>query len=174
MTTLKEVKPLGKTCAACGRMRKSMKSLRYDPNTLLPYCETAYVCNENHPNSPQGIIDRQGELNLVTYDEALDIYRKSLEGEYGSERVRRIKHLLTTPHTVRILDPDMAEFLAEMRDRYHIETVSETIRQCILMLMDRMQKVDEQTSEAKEIVKETKAIENTIKDVESGDVFGTF
>lgn len=120
---------LGVQCNACGTNRK-YKSLGYDPETFLAYCENAWICNEHHPNSSANIIKRQSQIELVDYKTAVDLYSKTVILD-KSDKVRK---LMQNPLTVRIIKPEMAQFLIDEADTKSL-TISELVRSYIESLM---------------------------------------
>lgn len=127
---------LGRICAACGAERKK-KGIKYDPNTLIPYCENPYICNENHPNSPKNLIARGSELKLVSYAEAQELFKKYLELHQPTpERAEKIRRMTTQPSTFRIGDPKLAEFLLNLQEEFKFSSISDTIRYCIELVME--------------------------------------
>lgn len=123
---------LGRICAACGVQRK-IKSLLYDPSTFAPYCQSAYLCNDAHPNSPKNLILNQRETELISYSDANDAYKKHLISglQMNEDHVGQVQRLLRNPATLRIQDPKQAEFLVEMMVGMGFTSVSESIRHCI-------------------------------------------
>lgn len=128
---------LGKKCTACGRERSKTKAILYDPNTLLPYCEHPYICNTKHPNTPMKIVERGGELKLITYNEAQKAFKDHLmDTIIDPEQVERIKDIVDKPKSIRISSPELAKFLVETQEKYGFDSLSDTIRHCIRLVME--------------------------------------
>jgi hypothetical protein len=122
---------LGTQCVACGVKRKH-KSLRYHPETLMPYCENAWVCVEAHPNSPINLIERQSQMRLLTFKEANEAYGNGIINEH----TEKMKRLLGNPLTVRITSVEMAEFLIN-QSKISEKTISELVRGFVEDMMDK-------------------------------------
>jgi hypothetical protein len=135
-TQLTKALALGSSCAACGAGRKA-KNLRYDPATFLPYCDAPHICNEEHPNSHLNLIKRQAVAELVTSEEIKEAYQKHLLESYtNSDAAGKIHRLMLKPTTIRIMDPDMAEYLVNLQEEKHFESLAETIRYCIQIMKE--------------------------------------
>lgn len=127
--------PLGKHCSACGKERKS-KALRYDPVTLLAFCDNPYICSQDHPNSPYNILKNQQESLLVSYNEANESHKRQLLESFDSEIVSKIQAMLQKPLTLRIHDPAMAQFVVEFQEVAGLPTTSDVFRYAIEALMN--------------------------------------
>lgn len=138
---------LGSVCTACGVKRK-YKSLRYDSETFLPYCEHSYICSERHPNSVRNIITRQTEVTLITYQEANNMYMSGMSMTH-TERVRR---LLSSPCTVRITNLEMAEFLIQECDKNNL-SMSDLVRGYIQSAMGGQKPEEEEEPKPKKKIK---------------------
>lgn len=132
---MKTALTLGKVCAACGKERKS-KVLRYDPNTFQPYCDNPYICTPDHPNSAANIIARQKELLMIDFATANDAYKSQLLDSFDPSVVDQIQRLLNYPLTMRIQDPEMAQFMVEYKEEHDFDSMSEVIRYAVQMLME--------------------------------------
>lgn len=124
---------LGTTCTACHAERKQ-RQLGYDPETLLPYCIHAYMCNENHPNSVPNILKRQGELKLIPYAEAEAVCLGLIANK---EEYEAIKQMLSKPITLRIGDPELAKFILDLQKQLDLPDRSAAIRYCIQLVKDQ-------------------------------------
>lgn len=130
MTTLSNV--LGKTCVACGQERKKKDMLGYDPKTFEPYCISNHFCNEHHPNAPIPMLERGNILNLLPYDEAKEKYIKWIEEHHANpEKEKKIRRMVEHPSTLRIGDPELAEFVLDLQAEMNFTSVAEAIRFCI-------------------------------------------
>lgn len=137
---------LGVQCTACGTKRKH-KGLRYHPESFLPFCENAWVCNEEHPNSPVNLIKRQSQLTLLEYHEASQAYGNGTVAIH-SDKLRR---LLNNPLTVRITSVEMAEFLITESETSR-NTISDLVRGFIETMMGKREKFDKPVQQPKPIV----------------------
>lgn len=126
---------LEKFCAACGKERKR-RSFLYDPQTMKAYCANPYICNDDHPNSPQNIILRQEEAKLVSYDVANEGHKKLLLETFDATLVKKIKRIMQSPITLRIPDPAMAQFIVESQEELGTVDTSNTIRYFIQIAME--------------------------------------
>lgn len=152
---------LGKSCAACGKERKS-KYLMYDPETLKPYCENPYICNDEHPNSNKNLIKYQKVIQLIGYEDASEAFRLQLMESYKNDKdvVSRIQAILTKPSNIRIQDPELAKFLVEFQDAQGFDSLSETFRYCVQVVKDnRNQFINEHREAVEEHRKDQAAIE---------------
>jgi hypothetical protein len=135
-TQLTKALALGSSCAACGAGRKA-KNLRYDPQTFLPYCDAPHICNEQHPNSHLNLIQRQSVAELVSSEEIKEAYQKHLMDNYtDSDAAGKIHRLMLKPTTIRIMDPEMAEYLVNLQEDKSFVSLAETIRYCIQVMME--------------------------------------
>jgi hypothetical protein len=177
---------LGKTCTACGKERKG-KALRYDPITFDPYCENAYICNDQHPNSPKNLIERQAEFVLVGAEEANEAYKAHLLDVYEDKSVvEQIQKMLTHPITIRILTPAMAKFLIDYAHENETASQSDAIRNCVQTVMDNknqfvnehreLEKEDKKKKTAKAVAEEVSKPAEKVKKTEAADPdsFGEF
>lgn len=143
---------LGSTCAACGAGRK-VRNLRYDPNTFLPYCEKTHICNDDHPNSYLNVIVRGKITDLVTAEEISGAYQAHLISQYDPEMAEKLHRIVVKPTTLRIMDPEMAEYLVNLQKELALPSLAETIRHCIQL---NMENEGAYFREKREVVKETK------------------
>lgn len=150
---------LDKECTACGRGR-SAKALKYDPKTFAAYCDSAYICNESHPNSIANVIKRKSEVDLLPHDEAVERYKEMLESEYDPKMVLQIKKLLTGPISVRLLSKETAEYVAHIQRQYNLKTPSEAIRYCVQLAMGAPENSQEQEQTEVESEAEEDTTEN--------------
>lgn len=157
---------LGNRCNACGHERKT-RNLRYDPDTFMPYCENPWVCNENHPNSPKNLIKNQKETDLLTYVDATEAHKKHLTGNLNKESMQLIYRIMQKPLTIRIQDPEMAQFLAEFQGKAEKENLSETVRYCIQLVKENAGQFYNDHKEAMVEVHKAQNIEEVIKKVEA-------
>lgn len=175
---------LPKTCAACGKERKS-KALKYDPKTFEPYCDNPYICNDKHPNSTPNIIERRGEAPLITADEANEAYKAHLLDVYEDKSVvEQIQRMLTSPTTVRILEPAMAKFLIDFAQERSYTSQSEALRECVRIVMENKgqfineyrEAVVEQKKEdvAADVVSEIEGKKPKKEEPKDADSFGVF
>lgn len=157
---------LGKVCAACGKERKS-KALRYDTTTFNPYCENPYICNEEHPNSVKNLIANQRESKLINHDEAVEAYRKHLSSVYeDSDIVHKIHRMLTSPITVRVQKPEMAQFLIDLQVEKGVESLSEAIRYCVEVMMENKGIFLQDHKVAADNVRSEQAVKDAIAEIE--------
>lgn len=164
--TLQKALALGSTCAACGAGRKA-KNLRYDPNTFLPYCDAPHICNEEHPNSPKNLIKRQAIMELFTADDIREAYQKHLLDSYvNTDSAMKIHRLMIKPTTIRILDPEMAEYLINLQEEKEFDSLAETMRYCVQIMMENnSMSLQEMREQENERVKAAIAAE-TVKELE--------
>jgi hypothetical protein len=128
---------LGKTCTACNRERSKTKSIMYDSQTLMPYCEHPYICNTKHPNSPVNLIERGEELKLININDAQKLFKQHLIESVGDpKKIERIRNLVDKPTTIRVGSPDLAQFLLKLEEEYNFSSLADTIRFCIQMQME--------------------------------------
>lgn len=161
-TQLTKALALGSSCAACGAGRKA-KNLRYDPQTFLPYCDAPHICNEKHPNSPLNLIQRQAVADLVTSEEIKEAYQQHLIENYtDSDAAGKIHRLMLKPTTIRIMDPEMAEYLVSLQEDRNLESLAATIRYCIQIMMENNGVF---IKEHKELAKEAKKVEQAAEAV---------
>ena len=165
--TIKRVTPassvlsLGKSCAACGKERKS-KYLKYDPETLKPYCDNPFICNDEHLNSVKNLIKYQKESQLISFEQASEAFRRQLMESYKNDKdiVSRIQSILTKPSNIRIQDPELAKFLVEFQDEKGFESLSETFRYCVQVVKaNRNQFINEHREAVEEQRKDQAAVE---------------
>lgn len=126
---------LEKFCAACGKERKR-RSFLYDPQTMKAFCANPYICNDDHPNSPQNLILNQNQAVLVDYDTANEGHKKLLLESFDSAIVDKIKRIMQSPITLRIPDPAMAQFIVESQEELGTGDTSNTIRYFIQIAME--------------------------------------
>jgi hypothetical protein len=169
-TNLTKALALGSSCAACGAGRKA-KNLRYDPQTFLPYCDAPHICNENHPNSHLNLIKRQAVADLVSSEEIKEAYQQHLLENYtNSDAAGKIHRLMLKPTTIRIMDPDMAEYLVNLQEDKGLASLAETIRYCIQVMMENQGTFyKEHQEQAREVEKVEQAAE-AVKELEEPQV----
>ena len=157
---------LGKSCAACGKERKT-KYLRYDAETFKPYCENPYICNDLHPNSVKNLITNQTEIGLLTYEQASEGYKAYLMSSYNNgDVVSRIQAILTKPSNIRVQDPEMAKFLVEFQDEQGLKTLSETIRYCVQVVKDNKNQFNNEYRVEAENHRKEMVAANVVKDLQ--------
>lgn len=154
---------LGKTCIACGQERNKKDKIAYHPATFEPYCSSLYYCNEDHPNSPKNLALNvkdgkylpYGEVPLLGYDEAKEVYGKWLETHHSNpEKAKKIRRMVENPFTIRIGSPELAEFILNLQDEMAYTSISDTIRFCIQRMQEEHggfhQKVEAKKQEIRE------------------------
>lgn len=155
---------LGTTCTACGANRRR-KTVVYDPQTLLPYCHTPYICNEKHPNSPENLIDRGSQVTLVDYQEAQRLLKIALENDQAiGMEAERIRRMVTQPTSIRINDPELARFLIQIQNEFNFNSVSDAIRYCIELVKEnrgRFYADHRELKEQKELQEEAEKVLST-------------
>jgi len=122
---------LGTQCVACGTRRKH-KNLVYDAEHFQAYCENAYLCNQEHPNSPIKLIKRQTVVDMISYEQARADFKATIVVEVAD----KVKRILTYPLSIRIHDPDMANFLVKHAEITE-QNVSDLVRGFIQTMMER-------------------------------------
>lgn len=133
---IKTTHSLGSVCEACGTDRKQ-RLLAYDPNSFMPYCSHPYICNEDHPNSTQNLIDRGDVRELLNYDDALERYKEHLLTQHASpDVVQAIRNMIEKPTLFRVLEPEIAEFVVKLNKTLEHSSVSETIRHILRCMMN--------------------------------------
>ena len=132
---------LGKHCVACGKMRKK---LMYHPETLAPYCVSPYICTVHHPNSVDQVLERGKEIKLIDLETAIREHKEKLIENYNREEIDRIRRLVTQPQSVRLSDPEMAEFIVNIMKTESLSSVSEAIRYCVGIAMRQYRAEEEQ------------------------------
>lgn len=132
---------LGKHCVACGKMRKK---LMYHPDTLAPYCVSPYICTVHHPNSVDQVLERGKEIKLIDLETAIREHKEKLIENYNREEIDRIRRLVTQPQSVRLSDPEMAEFIVNIMKTESLSSVSEAIRYCVGIAMRQSRAEEEQ------------------------------
>jgi hypothetical protein len=156
---------LGKVCAACGKERKS-KALRYDTESFNPYCDNPYICNDEHPNSVKNLIQNQKETVLVPHEDAVNAYREHLSAVYkDSDIVQKIHRMLTDPITIRVQKPEMAKFLVEFQQENDLDSLSETIRYCVEVVMENRGMFIKEHRDAKAELKRVETVKEAIQEV---------
>lgn len=168
-TNLTKALALGSSCAACGAGRKA-KNLRYDPQTFLPYCDAPHICNEQHPNSPLNLIQRQAVAELVTSEQIKEAYQQHLIENYtDSDAAGKIHRLMLKPTTIRIMDPDMAEYLVNLQESKGLASLAETIRYCIQVMMENQGVFYKEHKEKAEEHRKVEQAAEAVKELEEAD-----
>lgn len=122
---------LGKTCKACGSPRKQ-SNIGYHPDTFEAYCVNPWICNTEHPNSPENLIKRGKELQLLTFEEAEEAFGSWLLMNHpDKDKAEKIRRLVTHPTTVRVGSPENAEFLVNLVDELGLQSISDAMRFCV-------------------------------------------
>lgn len=148
-------------CTACGAERKK-KGIAYHPFTFDPYCSNPYICNEKHPNSPQELIKRGEQLDLIDSDNVAQKYAEFLSLTHSPQHAERIRKMISQPITVRISQSSVAGALVQMQESLGLSNISETIRHCIQIAID----INQNFEQKKEVLQEEKTKTDTIKKVE--------
>jgi hypothetical protein len=152
---------LGRTCNACNKTRKS-NLLSYDQQTLSAYCNTSYICNENHPNSVKNLIKNQRETNLISYDQAKQLFDDSIIDQDRSQ----INRMLNNPITLRLQNADMVKFLIDLQEVTKSKSIGNAIRFCIENTMKSMNNIDTTV----EVVRDEQQFQETLQTVEVEEV----
>lgn len=157
---------LGKACTACGKKRK-IKVLLYDPETLNPFCENPYICNDQHPNHPINLIKRGRELELIDFGTASEAYKNNLIKSYSPEHAQRISNLINRPINFRINDPEVAQFLMEFMEDRGFDSVSETMRYCIQVIKENRDMMYREYQELRQEHEKEEQTVKTLQEIES-------
>lgn len=156
---------LGSVCAACGAVRK-IRNLRYDLEDFMPYCHSAYICNEHHVNSERNLLLRKAVKPLVEYDEAKAAYEDYLLNAYEDQaEAERLKRLMLRPTTIRVMDQEMAKFLIRLQDERGLG-ISEAVRYCIESMMERESENSKQVKKYVETKKKQEQAAEVVKELE--------
>lgn len=157
---------LGKVCTACNTDRKK-KSILYHPDTLMPYCEHPYICNEEHPNSPKNLITRGTEIQLIPFEEAQEKFTNwLLMNQPDKEKAEAIRRMVTMPTTIRIGSPDLARFILDLKEELQFSSISDTIRYCVQQMKEAEHAYYHKYQELEEKQEVEKRVEEAIKEIE--------
>jgi Arc/MetJ-type ribon-helix-helix transcriptional regulator len=158
---------LGKSCTACG-VTRNKKSILYDPNTLLPYCESPWICpSEEHVNSPKNIILRGGDIKLIGLEQAQKAYREILiDTVQDSDQVKKIRSMVERPISIRIGSPDMAQFLVALQDEQNFSSISDAVRYCVQMVMNHNEEYFNQYKEMQTQIQKERYDQEVAKELE--------
>lgn len=157
---------LGKHCVACGKMRKK---LMYHPETLAPYCVSPYICTVHHPNSVDQVLERGKEIKFIDLETAIREHKEKLIENYNREEVERIRRLATQPQSIRLSDPEIAEFIVSIMKTESLSSVSEAVRYCVGIAM-RQYHAEEEEEQPEPVPEHVPELKND----DDGDDFGTF
>lgn len=117
-------------CTACGTSRKG-KNIKYHPETGLPYCSHAHICNDDHPNTSANMLKRGFELVFTDASAKKETQLAYLMQEYNEFDAREIEKLMNDIVSVRLGDKDLAEKLFHIKIKNNFRTVSDAVRYCI-------------------------------------------
>lgn len=129
-------------CTTCGKGRK-FKTLLYDQE-LRPYCMNPLQCTQNHPNSQQNCKARGTYLELISYEEALDIQRGRFVHTYeetanqNGKRIRNVD-LSTLSHgtvTFRTKSEAQADYIAYIMAKIGTNAISTAMQYIMQQQMD--------------------------------------
>lgn len=158
---------LGKKCAACGTERQ-IKKVMYHPESLEPYCESPYKCNDDHPNSPKNIIARSEYLVMLPFEEAQKRFLAWLKLNHPDlEETERIRKMCSFPISIRITDVAMAQFLLSLEKKMEFKSMSNTIKYCIESLMNAKDGYYTEKRQIQEKIREQKKTEEIVQSVEN-------
>src|SRR5213079_2289087 len=157
---------LGKICTACGQERKKKDMLAFHPETFEPYCVSYYFCNEEHPNSPKNMAlnitkyPPYGEIQLLAYDEAKEKYESWVMTHHENpEKVKKIRKMVSSPMTLRLQEPGLAEFILDLKEEMQFSSVSDTIRFCINRMQEEHGGFHHKQAELKQEAREEKNLQ---------------
>lgn len=158
---------LSRVCKACGKERKKKGLIMYTEDTLTPYCNNPYICNDKHPNSPANLVTRHSVVELIPYETASIIMEERLKSKYADRGIYdMVAKILETPSTVRISEPEMAEFLVGIMLEYGFESKSDAIRYCIQEAMLNHKEIDMKQRQLEKAVERTEQMKETLSDLE--------
>lgn len=132
---------LGKVCTACGTERKKKGAILYRTTDFMPFCNSPYFCNDDHPHSPKnthlaGVEGREIDT-LVDFETASGLYSQWLDRHHSDpSKIQKVKNMITRPISIRIASPELAMFILELQDEFNIGSVSDTIRYCVQQMKE--------------------------------------
>lgn len=143
------------TCTACGKTRRR-EDLRYSVEDLQPYCANMAECVESHPNSYKNFAANQKAIGMVSYKEAMELYKQQLTDAEDTEAVKLLEMTLK-PTSVRLTDVKMAEYLHNLKEDRELKSLNATI---LAIIEDHMKmNLDAEVLNQLDKVKEQKAEE---------------
>lgn len=114
-------------CTACSK-EYTKKEIVYSTERL-PYCPNPFVCNEDHPNSPDNIVARGGAVKMFTESELEDNTFEMLE--VSDAMKERIMKIATKPQSIRLSKLDIAHYLIMLQETRNLASISEAVRHCV-------------------------------------------
>jgi Arc/MetJ-type ribon-helix-helix transcriptional regulator len=118
-------------CSACGR-ELNRKEVLYTEDRR-PFCSNPFVCNQDHPNSPDNIIARNGAIRMYSEEE---LERSIFESLHVSDEMKeRIIKVATKPQSIRLSKVDIAYYILQLQETKGFSSISEAVRYCIQLAM---------------------------------------
>lgn len=139
-------------CIACSKENLKRETVYTEDKT--PYCHNASTCNEQHPNSVENILARQGAVKLYSEEELDSVIFENLN--VSSDMKNRIIKVATKPQSIRLSKIDIAHYLVNLQETMGMSSLSEAIRYCVTIAMQK-ERQQEQLTEYKEEVQDKHA-----------------
>lgn len=129
-------------CVVCGSRRK-FKTLMFDQD-LRAYCSSAMVCGKAHPNSAHNRKERGTFIELIPYEEALQIQKQRTEYVYEEtaqmfgKRIRNVNmhKLVSGTISFRVPTEAQAEYISYVLAKIGSNKITDSLQHIVNLAME--------------------------------------